>query len=621
MQTQYLLGFFSNLKSSYLPTSAVRHRYLYAYYIGSENRSSEGYSENIYNSFSTFLSRIEGRRKTFKYSLNSGVNMYSKPMLVFLLGCTVTIPTFAEVPNTFVEGEPAVADDVNANFTALDAAIEINKEAIVNITLTAGTPGENGAPGINGAQGQTGEQGVQGEQGLAGVQGTQGEQGVPGQAGERGLQGEAGAPGLAGERGLQGEQGVQGEPGLTPIELDAFVSSINSVDQEVTDLQSQVQSIVANDLPLQLTNQVLIDLDLNGVNASGSDFTGSTIGSSLTLPVGIPVEDLTYLDIDISDFTSSVLANSNFVGANITDTLFLASNLRNANFTGATLTSTLTNVTTDYATSTSFGSADLAFSQFDGAIMDSASFTGAYGLLASFDGATMTNTFASTANFFAASFDGVQFNNAGFNFTELGGAVFDNTRGSVRMHGVNMQFGSFVNADLDKIGAIRSNFSFVDFTGSDFSTLDGEPNNFMPHSTFLNATAVGTNFTRSFLSAAEFDGANITDAIFDLTYMPDANFIGTQLPNASFAEATLASALFVHANLTNADFSQANLSGAEFIQSEVDSTDFSNADLTDATFTGIDLSVAIFNGTTCPDGSNSDNADNAGTCANALITG
>ena len=100
----------------------------------------------------------------------------------------------------------------------------------------------------------------------------------------------------------------------------------------------------------------------------------------------------------------------------------------------------------------------------------------------------------------------------------------------MRLNGVDMLFGSFQNANIDNLTAIRSNFTFVNFDGSDFSTPDDADNNFMPHATFLHGSAVGTNFTNSFLSAAEFDGANITDSIFDRTYMPDANFIGTTLP-------------------------------------------------------------------------------------------
>jgi hypothetical protein len=89
-----------------------------------------------------------------------------------------------EVPNTFEAGEPARAADVNANFDALEAAIDQNASAIQQIP--AGPEGPQGDPGPQGPQGDTGPQGAQGLMGLPGPQGPQGDTGAVGPIGPKG---------------------------------------------------------------------------------------------------------------------------------------------------------------------------------------------------------------------------------------------------------------------------------------------------------------------------------------------------------------------------------------------------------------------------------------------------
>ncbi len=83
--------------------------------------------------------------------LNRNISMLKivTPM-VFLLG-TAAVPAYSQtvVPNTFQEGDTAVADDVNENFQSLADAID-------QIELTPGPEGSQGSVGPEGSPGQTG---------------------------------------------------------------------------------------------------------------------------------------------------------------------------------------------------------------------------------------------------------------------------------------------------------------------------------------------------------------------------------------------------------------------------------------------------------------------------------
>lgn len=65
-----------------------------------------------------------------------------------------------QVPNDFTAGQPARAAEVNANFDALETAVDQNTAAIQQIP--AGPQGEPGPQGIQGAQGDVGPQGPAG---------------------------------------------------------------------------------------------------------------------------------------------------------------------------------------------------------------------------------------------------------------------------------------------------------------------------------------------------------------------------------------------------------------------------------------------------------------------------
>ena len=104
-----------------------------------------------------------------------------------------------QVPNVFEDGTPASAAEVNANFDALEAAIDAIPEG------PAGPQGEKGDQGDTGATGPQGEKGDKGDTGDTGPQGP---------IGLTGATGATGAKGDTGDQGIQGEQGPAGADGV-----------------------------------------------------------------------------------------------------------------------------------------------------------------------------------------------------------------------------------------------------------------------------------------------------------------------------------------------------------------------------------------------------------------------
>ncbi len=123
------------------------------------------------------------------------------------------------VANVFVNGNPADANAVNANFQELaDRIAELPTEA----GGIQGPVGEAGPQGIAGADGTTGPQGLQGLTGTEGVAGSQGPQGIVGATGSQGLAGTDGAIGLQGLQGIAGADGVAGPQGPAGEALESF---------------------------------------------------------------------------------------------------------------------------------------------------------------------------------------------------------------------------------------------------------------------------------------------------------------------------------------------------------------------------------------------------------------
>ncbi|WP_455207614.1 hypothetical protein [Kaarinaea lacus] len=111
-----------------------------------------------------------------------------------LLATLFAAPVFAApVPHTFINGQPANADQVNENFQELVNRIDAIPEGLQG---PPGPMGPQGLPGVNGNNGLNGPEGPQGPQGEQGIQGIQGPPGPQGEQGPQGIQGEPG-PGFA----------------------------------------------------------------------------------------------------------------------------------------------------------------------------------------------------------------------------------------------------------------------------------------------------------------------------------------------------------------------------------------------------------------------------------------
>ena len=105
--------------------------------------------------------------------------------MIRLLTATLLVASFSvvadtKVPNTFTDGTPAKASEVNANFDALEAAIDAIPEGPAGATGPAGADGEDGATGPAGPTGANGLTGANGPAGPPGADGFDGATGPPG---------------------------------------------------------------------------------------------------------------------------------------------------------------------------------------------------------------------------------------------------------------------------------------------------------------------------------------------------------------------------------------------------------------------------------------------------------
>ena len=94
------------------------------------------------------------------------------------------------------------------------------------------------------------------------------------------------------------------------------------------------------------------------------------------------------------------------------------------------------------------------------------------------------------------------------------------------------------------------------------------------------------------------------------------DFSNVNLTDADLSYANLNGAILRFADLSNANLTYANLGGADLRFADLSDADLSDAYLYGADLSGVDLTGVYWYGTTCPDGTNSD--DNGNTCENNL---
>lgn len=218
----------------------------------------------------------------------------------------VALTATGALPFTFSNGTPADADEVNANFEALETQI-------ANIPA-----------GPEGPQGPAGPQGPSGAVGPVGPAGPVGPIGATGPTGPQGLQG---IQGLQGPRGFTGPEGPQGPPGELPYTIRW---------RDVNGL------LLGDEVPLILARN-----DAQAVNIVSGALVQSTDGTRGV----IPIYDVDFDFDGLSDFAAPLPATVSYSGLNCTGTGYAAyasyPEYRDP-FTGETLNYLVTNFVVEW---------------------------------------------------------------------------------------------------------------------------------------------------------------------------------------------------------------------------------------------------------------------------------
>lgn len=163
-------------------------------------------------------------------------------LVIRLLTAALLVASFGvvadtEVPHTFTDGTPAKASEVNANFDALETAIDAIPEGPAGEQGPAGTQGEKGDKGDTG---DTGPQGPIGLTGATGAKGDTGNQGAPGNDGQDGADGVAAGLNCNTDQSIvyRGDAWVCSSPELVFSSFSSGTDSLNSYSTGAVDCPS-----------------------------------------------------------------------------------------------------------------------------------------------------------------------------------------------------------------------------------------------------------------------------------------------------------------------------------------------------------------------------------------------
>ena len=188
----------------------------------------------------------------------------------------------------------------------------------------------------------------------------------------------------------------------------------------------------------------------------------------------------------------------------------------------------------------------------------------------------------------------------------------------------------------------------LDSPAPDYAGEDLTGHVFGPEDDLRDTDFRGTRLDGASLAVVLADDSNFTDASLlgsELHHLScsDCQFVRASLDGANLHAAGLVYTDFADASLVDADLSWSHLGSSSFAGAVLRGADLSGANLTGTTFEGADLTGAnlheawvgfwpsqsenpereqiryrgvVWSGTTCPDGTNSD--DNAGTCMGHL---
>jgi uncharacterized protein YjbI with pentapeptide repeats len=312
------------------------------------------------------------------------------------------------------------------------------------------------------------------------------------------------------------------------------------------------------------------------------------------------------LDLSNVNFKNANLSNTNFGGTKLAGAILTGANLAGANLSGVqsgSITGAAAQLPAGWALQNGylFGpGADLHGSSIQGVTLNNANLSGVNLQGAAIQSSTLTNTNFSNASFsnatlFNDTFDGSNFNGANFsNISIRYGSMNGVTSGNISglrgvangsdcycVYGMANPNGSSVPSPIAVYNGYLfgggANNSGVDFSNSTFPSGAFLGNTNLHNANFSNVTANNANWSYSWMA-----GVNLTNAS-----VKGGNFDAVDLTGA-----TLSGADFTGSNLrTNAVLKSVSLGGVIWTNCSFDYTtlsndDLSNADLSDALLTG-----------------------------------
>ncbi len=321
----------------------------------------------------------------------------------------------------------------------------------------------------------------------------------------------------------------------------------------------------------------------------------------------------------------------NLAGCDLADANLTGANLKGANLTG-----------------TNLAGAELAGADLRGANLS----------VANLAGADLANVNLKRAKLIDADLNGAGFGNNDLSGADLSGADLSNAYSNGTLSGTpsvlpanwglisgyligpaaNLTGATFSAADLagaDLAGADLLLAHLVNGTLLTGANLDGANlSNVYSDGTLLGTPSIlplNWSLTAGYLigPGANLTGANLAFVNLAVANLPGINLSYANLQGANLSYAILSNANLVDADLGLADLSFADLVGANLGNDNLESADLEGASLVDANLADANLTLAnmagadvagadpggvIWAGTTCPDGSNSADPPDYGTC-------
>jgi uncharacterized protein YjbI with pentapeptide repeats len=175
----------------------------------------------------------------------------------------------------------------------------------------------------------------------------------------------------------------------------------------------------------------------------------------------------------------------------------------------------------------------------------------------------------------------------------------------------NLSGANLTLADLSNATAVFADLSGANLSGINLSNADLNNANLTDADLSPVVNQDGSE-TPAFLEGANLSFANMSTVNLIAAYLPNANLLGAELVGANLFGATLDDAILSFAVLNSADLRGAHLVRAKMLGADASNATLHGADMRDAIVNSI-----VWANTTCPDGTNSDDAPDA-TCLDHL---